>query len=135
MSQLVQQVQAALADDQGEALIALAKERAQRLAKRVKTAQLRKLFYEIRGIEAEWLQGQQDPQRRQQALRRLTLLKPKLAYQTARHEQLRPLQAVIDPAIDHVLKHPETFPRLIDLFEAILAYFYELESQSEGKSK
>ncbi len=109
-----------LEDETGQALIDFAKSKAAILAKQVDASQLRKIFYEVRGIEAEW--GQQD--RQAQALRRLLMLKPKLAYQTARHKGLRTLQEVLEPAIDYVAQHPQAFPRFVELFEAILAYFY-----------
>ncbi|RMD65256.1 type III-A CRISPR-associated protein Csm2 [Candidatus Parcubacteria bacterium] len=121
MAAFEQQVRAVLADEQGQKLIRLAQDRAAILAKRAKASQLRKLFYEIRGIEADWAQAPDNPQK---ALRRLTMLKPKLAYQVARHDELKPLQQVLEPAIDQVLEQPDRFPRLVELFEAILAYFY-----------
>lgn len=121
MAALEQRVHGALADDQGQKLIQLAQDLAERLSKQTKVSQLRKLFYEIRGIEADWTQNPEDPQK---AMRRLAMLKPKLAYQVARHNELKPLQQVLELAIDQVLEQPERFPRLVELFEATLAYFY-----------
>jgi CRISPR-associated protein Csm2 len=55
------------------------------------------------------------------------MLKPKLAYQTARTPSVDKLKQVLSEAIDEVVKSvPEkkdsAFQRFMDLFEAILAY-------------
>jgi len=125
MSATKTQVVQALKDDEGKLLVALAEQRAITLAKRVKASQLRKLFYEVRAIEAEWAQseGKQD-KNLVAAVRRLVMFKPKLAYQVSRQKDLKLLQEVIDPAIDYVVDNPDKFPRFVELFEAILAYFY-----------
>ncbi|HDQ34945.1 MAG TPA: type III-A CRISPR-associated protein Csm2, partial [Chloroflexi bacterium] len=99
------------------------------------TNQIRALFGEVRQIQGEWsIAGHRD-----QALRRLFLLKPKMAYRQ-RKERGRAVQAlveVLDPALDLVTKaqpRPEgqapggadnqddNFQRFVDFFEAILAY-------------
>ena len=121
MSAIKDQVVQALRDDEGKALVRLAEQRAILLVKKVKASQLRKLFYEVRAIEAEWSQGEG---KNSAAVRRLVMFKPKLAYQASRQQGLRSLQEVIDPAIDYVVDTPEDFPRFVELFEAILAYFY-----------
>ena len=55
-------------------------------------------------------------------VRELLLLKPKLAYQAAREPKVKPLADVLDVAIDQVEGQRERFQRLVELFEAILAY-------------
>ncbi len=92
------------------------------------TSQIRALFGEVRKIEAQWSQAESQGHR--QALRRLFLLKPKMAYR-ARKERGRAVQElvnVLDPALSFVLseKDPEkqtkAFKRFVEFFEAILAY-------------
>ena len=99
------------------------------------TSQIRALFGEVRQIQGEWsIAG-----RREQAVRRLLLLKPKMAYRQ-RKERGRGVQAlveVLDPAVDLVIAAPplpegqtpggantqdDNFQRFVDFFEAILAY-------------
>ena len=55
-------------------------------------------------------------------MRELLLLKPKLAYQAAREEKVKPLADVLEVAIDQVDGRRERFQRFVELFEAILAY-------------
>ncbi|RMF28348.1 MAG: type III-A CRISPR-associated protein Csm2 [Chloroflexi bacterium] len=99
------------------------------------TSQIRALFGEVRQIQAEWgIQG-----RRDQALRRLILLKPKMAYRARkeRGKAVEDLVQVLDPALDLVIQAPprpddagpgaennqdDNFQRFVDFFEAILAY-------------
>jgi CRISPR-associated protein Csm2 len=90
------------------------------------TSQIRALFGEVRQIEAMWRTDGMD----QKALKRLILLKPKMAYR-ARKERGRGVEdliGVLEPALDHVVKEtkPEkrsdNFTRFVELFEAILAY-------------
>ncbi len=105
---------------------------ADRLGKELKqrglsTSQIRAIFGEVRQIQAEWSMG--DTQRAK-ALRKLILLKPKMAYR-ARRERGGAVQAlvdVLDPAVDLVIrekdpgKQDENFQRFVEFFEAILAY-------------
>ena len=99
------------------------------------TSQIRALFGEVRQIQAEW----GIPGRRQHALRRLVLLKPKMAYR-ARKERGRAVEQlvkVLDPALDLVVRarppkedeppgtgnnKDDNFQRFVEFFEAILAY-------------
>lgn len=94
---------------------------------RLTTSQIRALFGEVRQIEAQWGMG---ADHRQRARRRLVLLKPKMAYR-ARKERGKGVQElinVLDPAVDVVVKEPDTekqdghFQRFVEFFEAILAY-------------
>ena len=92
------------------------------------TSQIRALFGEVRQIQAQWSMDEGD--NRQKALRRLILLKPKMAYR-ARKENSRAVQEMVDvllPALDEVVqeknikKQSENFQRFVEFFEAILAY-------------
>lgn len=91
------------------------------------TSQIRALFGEVRQIQAQLSIGEQE---RARALRKLILLKPKMAYR-ARRERGRgveELTSVLDPAIDLVVGgsdqeiQEQNFQRFVDFFEAILAY-------------
>jgi CRISPR-associated protein Csm2 len=97
-------------------------------AMRMSTSQIRALFGEVRQIQAQW--NMEGAENRQKALRRLVLLKPKMAYR-ARKENNRGVQELVDvlnPALDEVLqeKNPrrqsDHFQRFVEFFEAILAY-------------
>lgn len=92
------------------------------------TSQIRAIFGEVRQIEAVWNTKIQE--QRQRAVRKLVLLKPKMAYR-ARKERGRAVQAlvgVLDPALDEVIKQrdekkqDENFRRFVEFLEAILAY-------------
>jgi CRISPR-associated protein Csm2 len=53
----------------------------------------------------------------------LTLLRPKLAYAAGRKEEVKPLMAVLEPAIKAAAESPrELFDRLLRFVEAIVAY-------------
>ncbi len=91
------------------------------------TNQIRALFGEVRQIQAQW---SIDEQNRQKALRRLILLKPKMAYRS-RKERGRAVQELVDvlnPAVDLVVNEKDdkkqngNFDRFVEFFEAILAY-------------
>lgn len=93
---------------------------------RLTTSQIRAIFGEVRQIQAEW----SIKESRRKALRKLILLKPKMAYR-ARRESGRAVEAlreVLDPAVDLVVnekdqeKQNENFQNFVDFFEAILAY-------------
>ena len=86
-------------------------------------SQIRGVFGTVRQIDAAW--EKTEPKDR---LRKVLLLKPRLAYQGAREPKVRPLAGVLAEAIDRVAeaKEPTEQTRLfgyfVDLFEAILAY-------------
>lgn len=102
------------------------------------TSQIRTLFGEVRQIQAEW----GIPNHRGLALRRLILLKPKMAYRARkersnRSKAVEDLVSVLHPALDLVVKakpRPEdevlgskdtqddNLQRFVEFFEAILAY-------------
>ncbi len=110
------------ADPSGERLVRFAEATAEQLVKEKLTrGQIRNVFTEVRKIEALWETDQE------KALRRLTMLKPKLDYQTARMPQVKRLKDVLSEAIDWVNKaekdkRTEHFQRFVNLFEALLAY-------------
>jgi len=86
-------------------------------------SQVRGVFGTVRQLSAGW--EYTEPR---QKLRRLLLLKPRLAYQSARESKVRPLADVLSRAIDLVAQAHEPdeqrkrFGYFVDLFEAILAY-------------
>lgn len=95
--------------------------------RRLATNQIRALFGEVRQIEALWGMGEES---REKALKRLILLKPKMAYRARkeRGKAVSDLVGVLDPAVDLVVqeqdqgKQDDHFERFMDFFEAILAY-------------
>ncbi len=124
-------IQAILTSDQtGQQLVQFSKKLGERLYKgNLKTNQIRKVFTEVRKIEALWERENQ----RNTALRRLVMLKPKLAYQEKRQEKrgtspVQPLNEALTRAIDVIAseKSPEKqdvyFRRFVEFFEAVLAY-------------
>jgi len=111
------------ADQSGCELVKFAEQTAQTLVKNnLRNTQIRNIFTEVRKISAL---RTQDPDA---ALRRLQMLKPKLAYQAARQHQVKLLKDVLSEAVDQVTqiedptRRDEAFVRFMDLFEAILAY-------------
>jgi CRISPR-associated protein Csm2 len=91
------------------------------------TSQIRALFGEVRQIQAQWEMGDQQ---RALARRRLTLLKPKMAYR-ARKERGQGVQRLVselEPALDLVIAEKDEerqslyFQHFVEFFEAILAY-------------
>lgn len=111
------------------ALVRKAEEAARSLARdkggtnQASKAQVRAVFDEVRQIEALWLSDDQ------RALHRLHLLKPKLAYRKARAPGVAPLVDLLIPAVDIATEAPdsrkvrERFSRLVELCEAVLAYY------------
>lgn len=90
------------------------------------TSQIRALFGEVRQIQAQWSMGETE---RQKALRRLILLKPKMAYRAKREgRRVEELVSVLSPALDFVINEQDPqkqdghFQRFVEFFEAILAY-------------
>jgi CRISPR-associated protein Csm2 len=111
-------------DDSGSELVTFAQQTADKLVRSNLTrAQIRTIFTEVRQIEAQWPSAG--------ALRRLNMLKPKLAYQAKRNSSVDYLYLVLSDAINEVTKasqdsRNERFQRFVDLFEAILAYHHAL---------
>jgi CRISPR-associated protein Csm2 len=109
-------------DQTGQELVQFAERTAERLVKDGLTrSQIRNIFTEVRKVEALW---EINPEK---ATRRLTMLKPKLDYQTSRQRHVKGLQSVLTEAIDLVNQaegeeRNKRFQRFMELFEAILAY-------------
>lgn len=111
-------------DDRADLVVKRASEIGQALSKSLNTAQIRALFGEVRQIEG---QLGIDPVK---AWRRLYLLKPKMAYRVRRAQGygVKDLVAILDPAIDEVLKakgetqQRQYYKNFVEFFEAILAY-------------
>lgn len=91
---------------------------------KLSTSQIRALFGEVRQIEAQLSTA--DAGGQQRAMRKLLLLKPKMAYRAKREGRgVAELRSVLDPAIDLVVGGADpqaNFKRFVDFFEAILAY-------------
>lgn len=88
------------------------------------TSQIRNIFGTVRQIEMGWGAADTEEEREKkgkQAIRRLLLLKPKLAYQARREKAVEGLAKVLSAAIDFVGGRDD-FQRFTDFFEAILAY-------------
>jgi len=90
------------------------------------TAQIRGIFGTVRRIEMRWnekgLEQDQARQVREQAMRQLLLLQPKLEYQARRQPAVAELRDVLLAAIPLVDGKRERFAHLVEFFEAILAY-------------
>ena len=113
------------ADQSGKELVEFADRVAERLVRDGLTrAQIRNIFGEVRQIEAIW-----HGDRVAEALRRLNMLKPKLAYLAKRTQEANHLKEVLTEAINQVdqakpEQREEVFGRFVDFFEAILAYHH-----------
>lgn len=107
-------------DDTAKQMVKYAEDLAY-IAKDVSTSQIRNAYGTVKKLEMQ-------SEFNDKAHRELLLLKPKLAYargRAARHEKdaFKKLEDALSMAIDAVdVKHPETFKRFCNFFEAILAY-------------
>jgi len=110
-------------DSAAEELVKCAKEIGEWLAKPLATSQIRAIYGEVMRIKPYWLFSG-DEGKKQQAKRRLLLLRPKMAYRAKREssEAVRRLVDVLDPAVVLVNGSEENFRRFTEFFEAILAY-------------
>lgn len=95
----------------GEPLVNAAEILGQKLAKDLKTSQIRKIYSAVKKIE--WSGFDQN---------QLILLKPKLAYASARHKPVEQLKDALVEAIDQVGDDAQKFQNFVSFFEAILAY-------------
>ncbi len=90
-------------------------------------SQMRNAYGTVRRIEATW-QADGDQKLIRDQLRNVLLLKPRLAYQAKRKDEVRPLADVLSDAIDYiaadrsVVVQSDRFQRFVELFEAIIAY-------------
>jgi CRISPR-associated protein Csm2 len=132
-------VRKVIAKDDPKALVDLTDKYGKQLADaRLATSQIRSIFGSVRQMESRWY----DDKQRNQGIRDLLMLKPKLAYQEVRHKPQRRedpnavgmLRAMLEPAIDAVIDPGEDhnteedgdnqkrFRRFMEYFEALLAY-------------
>jgi len=132
-------VRKVIAKDDPKALVDLTDKYGKQLADaRLATSQIRSIFGSVRQMESRWY----DDNQRNQGIRDLLMLKPKLAYQEVRHKPQRRedpnavgmLRAMLEPAIDAVIDPGEDhnteedgdnqkrFRRFMEYFEALLAY-------------
>ncbi len=94
----------------------------------VAKSQIRKIFGEVRRLEAEWEAAQSARQAR--PLPRLFMLKPRLAYQQQREKKLKPLVEVVHNMVDLVVQPKDAkeqdrrFRHFVDFMEALTAYHY-----------
>ena len=105
-------------------LVEDAEELGTRLAKDLKTTQIRKFLDAVNRLKAK-LGGSKELTEEIQS--ELHLLRPKLAYAAARQQRDRepgpvePLKRVLEAAIKQI-KHLDDFTRLVQLIESIIAY-------------
>jgi CRISPR type III-A-associated protein Csm2 len=102
-------------------LVDTAKQVGERLARKLKTSQLRNVYGLVRQAQMEW---QKSPRT---AYNSLILLQPKLAYFNNRTKgDMKPLQDTLDRAIEVLREDKEPnavhFKNFIDFCEAIVAY-------------
>ncbi len=124
-------------DGDAEVLVNAASEFGLALAQdRLSKSQIRNVFGEVRNIEAAWSEPDDNAPSNSAAnsaqnLRKLLLLKPRMAYQGKREPKAQPLMTTLTDAIDLVVaertKLPLTalygrFKHFTEFFEAILAY-------------
>ena len=95
----------------GEPLVTAAESLGRKLARKLKTAQIRKVYSAVKKIQMS----------REFNRNELIMLKPKLAYAAARNEDVEGLKVALTEAIDHVDDN-DKFKNFVDFFEAILAY-------------
>lgn len=97
----------------GEPLVKAAENLGRKLARKLKTAQIRKVYSAVKKIQ---MSGEFNRNRND-----LILLKPKLAYAAARNKDVEGLKVALTEAIDYV-DNDDKFKNFVDFFEAILAY-------------
>ncbi len=88
----------------------------------LKTAQIRKIYGTVKGLEMDFRGAGAIN------LDRLILLRPKLAYAANKNRDVWPLQQVLDACIEKIREGDEgrkDFERFVNFFEAILAYHSE----------
>ena len=94
----------------GEPLVAAAEVLGRKLARNLKTAQIRKVYGAVKKIQMSEFNRNE-----------LIMLKPKLAYAAARKPEVEDLKDTLTKAINEV-DNDEKFKNFVDFFEAILAY-------------
>ena len=99
-------------DPHGELLIQTAEAMGRHLANnRMTTAQIRKLFSEVRKLNFK-----------DDGPYKTNMMRAKLAYTAGRHREVGDLQQVLDKALIEVGTSEEKFNRFENFFEAIVAY-------------
>lgn len=89
-------------------------------------SQIRNIFGEVRQIEADWQSAESTHATAN--MRRLLLLKPRMAYQRAREKRTESLMTLLTDAINLIAKSNDPkeqylrFRYFVEFFEAILAY-------------
>jgi len=105
-------------DETARAMVKFAENLAIKI-KDVSTSQIRSAYGTVKKLEMQ-------SEFTEKSYRELLLLKPKLAYARKRSQKeyvFKELEDALGIAIDAVdVKHPETFKRFCNFFEAILAY-------------
>lgn len=116
-------------DETAGELVTFAQALAERLVRdQLTRGQMRIVFSEMRQIEADWESAERENKDTGEAQRRLRLLMPKLAYQTARTQPLEQLSKALTEGIDVVFKandaaeRSKRFHKLMQFLEAVLAY-------------
>jgi CRISPR-associated protein Csm2 len=100
-------------------------------------SQIRNAYGTVRQIRAVWTDDVEDTEEVRKQLRKVLLLKPRLAYQAKRDkdQKLKPLADVLTVAIDRVAdgetskQQTAHFGCFVDMFEAILAYHTAYEKK------
>ena len=95
----------------GEPLVTAAENLGRKLARNLKTAQIRKVYGAVKKIQMSEEFNRNE----------LIMLKPKLAYAAARKSEVEALKDVLTQAINQV-DNADKFKNFVDFFEAILAY-------------
>ena len=96
----------------GEPLVKAAEALGKKLARHLKTSQIRRIYSAVKKIQMS------DEFQRNE----LVMLKPKLAYAAARNNAVADLRDALTQAIDRVGEDPKRFNNFVDFFEATLAY-------------
>lgn len=149
MATQINQVKAIIQEDNPELLEATARELGQELAtKGLTNSQIRNIFGTARQIEARrrsvYLSAHGQSEEIGATRRELILLKPKLAYQAARHNKpgLSILSDWLSTAIDAAVAQTSNsdqedvrFRRFMEFFEAVLAYHYAAESSQQASQR
>ena len=94
----------------GEPLVTAAEILGRKLARNLKTAQIRKVYGAVKKIQMSEFNRNE-----------LIMLKPKLAYAAARKPEVEDLKDALTEAINEV-DNDKKFKNFVDFFEAILAY-------------
>ena len=123
-----------IVEGDAEELVLRAKELGTALSDSLKTSQIRNIYGSVRQLQMSWPAEPKDPDRvspdeelrireaSAKAHRRMLLLIPRLRYQAARIQEVKPLADVLEPAIRLVEKDRKRFQHFAEFFEAVLAY-------------